>query len=160
FLSLTSIFNSECPTIMTCRDTYFVTSDEYNTLVKKLSVDAQILSHTSYSLNRIGERLYARYVDERIPRPLTGNATSVRLDLLDQVRIDAYLESQSVKFAERLGADWRHVKLFLESIYDLSDLMSRPILLAMVVDTLLEGGIRMDDPHQITGPAALYTIYT
>jgi hypothetical protein len=47
----------------------------------------------------------------------------------------------------------------LSSIYDLSDLMTRPLLLTMFVDVLLESKFRFREHNEFIGAAELYTTY-
>lgn len=38
--------------------------------------------------------------------------------------------------------------------------MARPLLLSMIVDTLLDGGLYIDGDQRVSGPSTLYTLYT
>jgi hypothetical protein len=49
---------------------------------------------------------------------------------------------------------------FIDRVYDLWDLASRPLLLKLIVDTILEGGIDVTDPTLQFGPSDLYELYT
>lgn len=47
----------------------------------------------------------------------------------------------------------------LSKVYDVTDLITRPLLLEMFVEILLDGGIRLDDPDLEIGPSGLYQTY-
>lgn len=51
------------------------------------------------------------------------------------------------------------VYLFLSGVYDLTDLLTRPLLLDMFLDLLLANELRLDQPDMQIGPAGLYHLY-
>jgi Restriction endonuclease/NACHT domain len=172
FYDLAPLIHTPSKSIMTCRPAYFVSDEEYHHLLETVENDTFGASrfYVIHESRRFEEKLAlhdahretlrARYLEP--PRPhLTGAPTgTVALALLDDSRIDAYLRRHNSAFRTRHRADWQEVKTFLLSIYDVRDLMSRPLLLEMITEVLLHGDIDLDSPSATVGPSSLYENYT
>ena len=89
-----------------------------------------------------------------------ANVLHLRLRALGAAQIETFLKKHDRRFREQCDCDWVAVRSFIKRVYDLSDLITRPILLTMVTETLLSGNIKLDDSHINIGAAALYDIYT
>jgi|GEM_PF-5442989 len=84
----------------------------------------------------------------------------VTLRSLSEIQIKSFLSQSDARFRQLYGIDHISVYNFLQSVYDLSDLVKRPILLDIIVYTILKGAI---DPTNSTTPlnsADLYRAYT
>jgi len=146
---------------MTCRPTFFVHTGEYNTLIEWLSTSLIPNSEARLNKMNISEGMISKYVERPLYTKLSFISTGeVDLDVFGDEKINEYLQKRNQEFLDRCNCDWTRVKDLLLGIYDLADLMSRPILLSMIVDTILEGKIDPKNEIQIAGPTALYEIYT
>lgn len=167
FESLLPLVASPSPAILTCRPSYFITLDEYDGFLRRVEahrtamIDVVPVSDSHLSNTAVRNTLYAKYV-AKSPRPGVSIAGSGHLELLpfDYKQFDQYLATLDVQFQSTQGVGWNEVKLFLGDIYDLSDLMTRPILLAMISDTVILGGMKIQGGSLLGGPAELYSIYT
>ena len=77
----------------------------------------------------------------------------MRLLPLGRDQNERYLTSYDKRFQEDCSYTWQMVYDYLGRIYDLSDLMKRPILLAMMVETVLGGFIKLREKDEVIGPA-------
>lgn len=84
----------------------------------------------------------------------------VTLKPLDENRIKAFLAHSNAKFIAKWGIGHEDIRRFLDTVYDLSDLVRRPILLNIIVYTILEGGIDPTDASTPLNSADLYKAYT
>ena len=71
-----------------------------------------------------------------------------------------YLSAFEAEFNEQHGLNVDQVYDFLSKTYDLTDLVTRPLLLEMLVEVIIApGAVRLDDPNIEIGPASLYRDY-
>jgi hypothetical protein len=172
FYDLAPLIRSQSKAIMTCRPAYFVSEEEYTQLLARVESDTFGVSpfYVMHESRRFAERLavhdavrralHTRYLSRR-RKALTSVPTgTVTLALLDDARIDKYLACHSDALRTAQKATWSEVKSFLLSIYDIRDLMSRPLLLDMVVEVVLDGRIDIHSPAANVGPSSLYENYT
>lgn len=162
FSALIPLIGKSSHTVMTCRPSYFVRAEEYMGLIH--SINRPDLSPSTVGgawADQIKHRVLSR-IESFVPVPeLPRDAIRrVELDLLDESQIDTFLLSHDPEYRRICGCDWQAVKSFLFGIYDLQDLMSRPILLTMINETILAGKLEMDKVSNDIGPSALYEIYT
>lgn len=161
FYDLNPLIVTRSPAIMTCRPTYFVTAAEYNSLIRKLEKNVdRIAGHTAIPY-KISDRLLRKYVERPEYVQISDkNTGEISLDTFDSTKIDAYLKNRNEDFIKAINETWTSVRDFLYRVYDLKDLMSRPILLSMITETVIEGNISLDDHTLIAGPTGLYELYT
>jgi uncharacterized protein YjbI with pentapeptide repeats len=165
---LSPLLRGDSPTLLSCRPAYFVSATEYNDLLGQLvAVTSPSLSQSDRAkevaqvLNLLEEKLAKTYVFEKGADKLSlTSSRTVRLKALSAEQIDEYLKSRDADFKRAADCGWQAVKTFLESIYDLKDLMRRPIILRMITDTVLAGHINIRSRNVQYGPSALYRIYT
>jgi hypothetical protein len=84
---------------------------------------------------------------------------SYGLDPLTSGQIDEYLQHVAAEL-ETISTTPEEVRAFLDGIYDLSDLITRPIILDMAVVSILERQINPGNKTLANGPAGLYEAYT
>jgi hypothetical protein len=166
FRDLLPLITSPSPAILTCRPSYFITFDEYEGFLRTVDshrtamIDVVPVSDSRGSNASIRKILYSRYVAESSTPRASIASGHVELLPFDYEQIDRYLSTLDTQFQSTQGVGWSQVKAFLGEIYDLSDLMRRPILLAMISDTVALGGMRIESGALLGGPAELYAIYT
>ena len=160
-------------TIITCRPQFFVSIEEYNSLLVEIesSQPRPLLStiipdeaSVSGFLNQLAEvnrSLRGRFVNGQRFDSLASDAFGkIKLNPLSDRRIEIYLDHLDVRFRKELGVDSKFVLDFLRKVYDLSDLIKRPLLLEMVMETLFTRRLDIKDKDAHVNTARLYEIYT
>jgi uncharacterized protein YjbI with pentapeptide repeats len=171
FLQLTHLFQYR--TILTCRPSYFVSRSEYTAYSDKLSERSALRESAetgSYKRKNMAERelmnklsliLSEIYVQKDATRAVRAlGFEMIDVAALSAISIDEYLSNHDIQFKKALSFTWQQVKSYLEGIYDISDLMTRPMLLQMIVKTLLSGTLDLRQHKPSIGPAGLYELYT
>jgi Restriction endonuclease len=171
--ALSPLIGGNCISFITCRPAYFVSENEYLEtfgLVNAEMAAQQIEKHRSKrslpqreALQGTYQKLYAKYVAARplsIHRSQKGEQLTVHLDAFTKEQIALYLFKFENEFKKRCDLTSREILQRLSGIYDLTSLMSTPILLAMIIDTILHKGREFFSETDKLGPAGLYSIYT
>lgn len=172
FLQLFPLIGRGSKVILTCRPSYFISSREHEELISIVNSrdsPARIAFDDSFRpsgdemtkamglktvlLSKLGEY-------NPITRVRATSIKVVNLELFEEGQIDSYLKRFDREYRERCSVSWQEVKNFLIGIYDLRDLMTRPILLAMINETVLNGGIAINSEIGSFGPSTLYEVYT
>ena len=157
FYDLSPLLTTRSPAIMSCRPSYFVSKSEFRSLMEKFENNSKRLLGAQISSVRISDRLMQKYTEKPEYLKLARvNTSHIELQTFDEMQIDTYLKRREGEFS----VPWQKVKKFLLSIYDLSDLMSRPILLSMIADTVIDGNVDVSQETTVNGPAGLYEMYT
>jgi len=172
FLLLSPLFCQKSKAVLTCRPSYFVSAQEHDELVatlnridaplamKAMSLGTDLVDRAAKARN-LKAHLLARVAGYQPLAPLNrAGLRVVDLELFDERQIDAFLSSFDTEYIERCGCGWQAVKGFLASVYDLEDLMTRPLLLTMISETVLEGRLGINMALSTLGPASLYEMYT
>lgn len=173
-LKLSPLLSTRSKVLLTCRPNYFVNIDEYNSILREVnvlgeslikvtprypSVAAEARLQLAQDLQR---KLVASYQDNRRPKrvnPVT--AGTIFLNPLTEKQIIEYLRKRHQEFDDAdIDDSPGEILEFLRGIYDISDLMTRPILLGMICDTIVWGVIRIVDKNIKIGASRLYEIYT
>ncbi|MCA1703928.1 MAG: restriction endonuclease, partial [Actinobacteria bacterium] len=134
-----------CPAILSTRPSYFVSITEYRTILDRLrdaggyeyGVASQVPS-IGHRVRDYAQRLRSQFQPSDVARMTTGNYSSYVLRALDSGQIDEYLGKFEEEFRAHGLESAAQVRSFIDSIYDLSDLMTRPIILEMIVTMILE----------------------
>lgn len=172
FHSLTELIRTPCPVIITSRPSYFVEPGELNALLMSIrESEAAITSPTIppkrgnfVAADRLRRKLLERLRESHL-RPGTADAVDVkdvqvaRLKPLDAGHIEAFVELREAELRE-VSATPAQLLAFIERTYDLADLASRPMLLALIIESVLLGGLDLDDTEKQFGASGLYEIYT
>lgn len=172
FLDLSPLLAGGSPSVLTCRPAYFVTNDEYEHAVtaiknaqEKVATFSKPWTRTEAQAQEGVDQLYTslhrKYVDKRSALPPAKLKTqSVELSGFSEKQIDQYLAIFDSEFRAKCWCGAVEVKGALLAIYDLRDLMSKPILLSMMKDTVLMSGPSFFDNTNLRNPATLYETYT
>ena len=83
---------------------------------------------------------------------------TITIEGLSQASVLQYLENRRTELQAATGKEPADVLRSLSKTYDLDDLMSRPLLLEMITETLVKKILTLDT--QSVGPAMLYQNYT
>lgn len=97
------------------------------------------------------------YVDLELP-PDEALAV-VNIQPLDAEKIREYIRRKFGSVEGGFHYSVEDTMAFIARTYDLSDLASRPLLLRMIVDTIMEGAVDVTDLTLQFGPSALYELY-
>ncbi|RYE58661.1 MAG: NACHT domain-containing protein [Sphingobacteriales bacterium] len=159
--------------IITCRPSYFVSKTEYIDYSERSSERSAFRESSDNGnykranmeqrelVNRLAVYLSQEFTN---PKPLKTlellDFRIIEIETLSKKSIDNYLEIYDREFKRTLGHNWITVKKHLLQIYDISDLMTRPMLLKMIVKTLVSGSLALKGKNSNIGPSALYDTYT
>jgi len=173
FVMLSPLFGLKSPVIFTCRPSYFVAATEYqaaiaaildrNTMLRPTGRKLGVLEEKSHSYKDVKHHLDSLFIDQiDIHSIQYHQSVTIELEAFDDSRINKFLANNEERFracsAGKVG--WTDVRTFLDGVYDLSDLMKRPILLDMITETVIRGGIDIGNRNLKLGPTSLYEIYT
>lgn len=157
---LTPLLSGGSPCIVTTRPTYFHSIDEMTRLLLAMAprqVQIRRVSRQKVDVDNILRRM------NLTARPLPSNQVlthAIEMDPLSDQSIYDFVE----KFIEVIGAvsaiTVREVINFLYEVYDIRDLMRRPLLLKMIIVTIIEGKIDPSKTAEQIGPSTLYDLYT
>lgn len=170
FNALVPIIRSASPSVVTSRPSYFVERDELESLVAFLRDREVALTEPEHPTgvpgiaDRLRRRLVARHREVRPGANAyqlidTRTVRAVRLLPLDRERVEAFLAGREDEL-QAVGASSEEVLRFIDLTYDLTDLATRPLLLTLILESVLEGGLKVDDTGAQLGPAGLYEVYT
>lgn len=171
FHKLLPVLRSRSRTIVTSRPGYFVGRGELEGLLEELHAhEAQVTEVTSpveggsgLPAGLLRRKLIARHrevpmANVGIGMSLAGTATFKLLPLSTQ-RIGEFLDRHAPEL-EGAGSSPTSLMDFISRTYDLTDLASRPLLLTLIVDSVVVGGLNPDDTENQYGASGLYEIYT
>ena len=162
FNKLSDLLKSKSVCILTCRSSYFITHEEYRSNIPKLF--SQLGTFQSH-IDKIGQRLDDKYIhnstlDYNEQSHIITNNIEITINPLTEPQIKIYFEKCSNEFREKCNSNVDEIYNFIKSIYDLGDLITKPILLSIITDTILLEGkdyLKSDIKH---GHSALYKKYT
>lgn len=159
------------PALLTSRPSFFVSAQEYKDSLQRLET-ADFLQFgavapgsleqavsTDQRIRRYTEPLRSRYQPSQPIKSIKPTYRAYRLCLLTSEQIDEYLERYDSEFRDLDIESTAAVRHFVDSVYDLSDLIRRPIILDMIVATILNGAIDVLNESIAIGPADLYEAY-
>lgn len=149
------------PAILTSRPSYFASYAEYRRLLSKMRGDRkaiQVADSDQQRITRHADLLTSRYVPRSPKAAVDSTAITYQLDPLTSEQIDRYLEQAADDLATA-GTTPNEVRTFLDSVYDLTDLISRPIILDMAVASTVQGVIKPSQETLQDGPSGLYESY-
>ncbi len=159
--TLIPLLCSNSPCVLSTRPTYF----ESFTQMARSFVAGQpepISFHRLSSNDRLDlDALLAKLRMNASERASSSQLRNVlRLSQLTDGQITEYLASFSGEIQQATGCTAEDAKKFLYRIYDLKDLMGRPLLLNMVVSTIIAGRVPLSAKQLTIGPSTLYDLYT
>ena len=156
--------------MLSSRPSYFVERGELDELLialndHELQISGAIAPQGGSSA--VADRLRRKLVAaNRETQPESGEpglpgtqAKVIRLLPLKPEDIEEYIEGKRPALAE-VDASPAQVMAFIEHTYDLTDLASRPLLLKLIVESVLDSNIDLDDTGTQIGPSGLYETYT
>lgn len=149
------------PAILTSRPSYFASLDEYRTMLSRMRVGRPAPDPGAPDQQRIERhvsRLVDRYRAKGPKAPVEAQVVTYELDPLRSDQIDKFLDHAAPEL-DAAGTTPQEVRRFLDSVYDLSDLISRPIILDMAVTSTVDGVITPGQQTLEDGPAGLYEAY-
>lgn len=161
---LAPLLLSSSPTVLTSRPSFFISRAEYETALASLADPLEPrLGHNVDMNRRVTQAMrgMAKAMPHLLPHREVVEApetVTFELGLLEDTQIDEYLERCEPRFAQ-VNLSWRDVRTFINSIYDLSDLMKRPIQLEMIVATVLQDVLDPKNEVVQIGPSGLYELY-
>jgi hypothetical protein len=171
FNALVPIIGSASPSVVTSRPSYFVERHELETLLaffrdyEAALTKPEQPSGVSRQADRLRRRLVARHrevgpgASGTGPRIEPEAVRAVRLLPLDRERVEMFLASREHDL-KAVGASSQQLLQFIDRTYDLTDLATRPLLLTLILESVLDGALSVSDPSAQFGPSGLYEVYT
>jgi len=181
---LAPLLSTHSRSILTCRPSFFTSSEELNGAIgailddaegrERSGTDAELSAPHVYSDTemrraearqnksiRARKRMYSRQIRGGVgPSVRQVDYTVLHINPYSAEQIQAFLQKHDAQFRDACGEGWQDIYSFLQDVYDLSDLMKRPILMDMIVDTILSGALDPTDKAQSLGPYDVYSMYT
>ena len=182
FQRLLPVLASQCPIVLTSRPSLFVARGEMERLVSRWRTESVPLPSTANrpakpsknavqrydSMDKLKEILLAGLRSDGSgfgfsELPADDHLAVITLSPFDSEKIKKYITRRLDAY--KVGDDSRphnvdSILSFIKRVYDLSDLAKRPLLLRLIVDTVLRGGIDVTDRTLKLGPSDLYEVYT
>jgi hypothetical protein len=156
---LMPLLASGSPCVMSTRPTYFQSFEEMASAlsVRMRQPTFKLLTETAVDVAAILGRLRLQGPGQLRRTELQSVLT---LTQLTDAKITQYLRQNEPLLRRSVRCSAAQAKKLLYKIYDLEDLMRRPLLLHMVVATIAAGAIDLSRPDTSLGPAGLYDLYT
>jgi len=157
--TLRPLLKSRSPVVLSSRPTFFQSFDDMIASVRRLSAKQQPLERLpNFGLDRAK---IAKAFGADLNKSLRRNdfARVLEIQQLDRSQIRAAIERQAEEIKRGTGLSVASFEEHLYSIYDLEDLMSRPLLLDMILKTVATGAIDIRSQKTV-GAATLYDLYT
>ena len=157
------LMNSSSPCILSSRPTYFSSPQD---MLKALSVSLgreRIVDGTpNDTKTRVALGKLRKSMGLGGARHVIANLFDDiwTIDQLSEEAILAYLKQQETTLRSVTGKTAIEIRQALGRVYDLSDLMRRPLLLKMIVETILNDLIDINKQDMAIGPSSLYEAYT
>lgn len=164
---LAPLFQSPSGCILTSRPTYFESRMEMTASLNRHLVIAP-------RLERVPERtrggvdltrqlaLISSTMGLGAAQSLSSDALSLVVELhgLRSEQIKAYVESKEQELRQVTGMSASEVLTALYAIYHIDDLMTRPMLLTLILEIVINRAVDLKDSRQALGPAMIYEIST
>jgi hypothetical protein len=164
---LSPLMFGQSPAMMTSRPSYFANLQEYAAAIHMIRTAAGLRLDAAAGnppalppAQVLADKLRPRYNRSGPKAPRDARFISFRLDPVTSGQIDLFLQTFEADFRQIGIGSCREVRTFIDGVYDLSDLIQRPILLDMVVATILGGDIDIANQSVPIGPSNLYEAYT
>lgn len=171
FHELLPVLRSRSPSILTSRPSYFVEYGEVQQLMAALRDHEERITRPGTddpgkpaAADRLRRRLVARH-REVAPGIAAHEQVDdysvdvVRLRRLQPEQVKDYVRARGPELVQ-INATPEALLSFIRRTYDLTDLASRPMLLALIFDSVIEGGLDVHDETAQLGPSGLYEAYT
>lgn len=160
---LSPLLFTDSPAIISTRPSYFADYAEYRAAFARLNSGGRPgKAGTPTMADQRTHRLTQYLVDAVGPaNPTRARRASIityAVEPLDEAGIVEYLRYRDQELITA-GTTATELREFLGSIYDLSELITRPIILKMAVETAIGGLINPKDRTIPGGPAGLYEAY-
>jgi hypothetical protein len=163
-ITLSPLLFGKSPAVLSTRPSYFLDNREYGAALHQAADRTNALArrHAADADERaqyLARQLRQKHEPNHLSRRTAKYFSSYDLELFGDREINEFLASYSAAFEGTGLGDWQAVRRQIDQVYDLSDLITRPIILTMIVDTILEGLLFLDEGLEL-GPTHLYEAYT
>jgi len=156
---LAPLISSASPCVVATRPTYFESFDEMSKALNQSLGKAPQFEGLDAIERDIPALLRTLGIAHRQTLRPGALSNVLSISQLSDTKITEYLQKHEIELYRKTKLASAKIKEFLYRIYDLEDLMTRPLLLQMVVATILQGTVKVSQTKSI-GPATLYSLYT
>lgn len=154
---LSYVIGHGSPCVLTTRPTYFDSFNEFSSVLRLKWTSKSKKRYSPFDRVEIAKRLG---ISLHYEFPIKELANAIAINALGRETIEAYLRARSDEILEKTGYSYETVANFVFTVYDLEDLVQRPLLLDMVVRTIIHGSIDLSQKNLEFGPSELYDFYT
>lgn len=157
---LMPLLSSPCPCILSTRPTYFTNFREMNNALQYLLEPPAKFARLERS--PVDPNWLLKQLNIANPESISVGTLSnaIEIDQLNENSILQYLELFRSQIIKVTGGNEKNLLVFLYKIYDIRDLLSRPLLLNMIIVAIVDGGLDITRTKATIGPSTLYDIYT
>ena len=171
FLDLFNLASKAKYVILTSRPTIFRNFNEFENLLSSIGAvnsPAGILhekrqqhSNEAKKLAQKKNRIALRKINANTATAhfSTGDSTVLQIEALNKDQIIKFFDRYSDRIIYKHKKTPKEVYDALIDVYDLTDILTRPLLLEMFLKVLLDGDIDLNDPDLLVGPNSLYLEY-
>jgi len=163
FLEIRDFIGDKSSIVISCRPTYFATEGELKTVLRSFIEPGQQLLTRLYGRSnprRDQANQLLENIGKRAQLPLKhGDLKIYFLDTLDEKQIKTFI----AKFIKRTDAKLKQnvatIYRYLVGVYDISDLIKRPLLLYIIMYMIEHDIIDVNNAKPLGGAAEIYTLY-
>jgi uncharacterized protein YjbI with pentapeptide repeats len=145
------------PCVLTTRPTYFESFNDFASVLRVKLPKSSRRQTASFNQAKIAKHLGISLLYQF---PVSELANAIAISVLSPNEIKKHLRRRANEILKQTGYSYQQVVNFIFSVYDLEDLVQRPLLLDMVVTTIIHGDIDITQQGLTFGPAELYEFYT
>ncbi|MEA2879209.1 MAG: hypothetical protein QOF14_4405, partial [Hyphomicrobiales bacterium] len=162
-LEILEFIGPQSSTVISCRPTYFATDTELKETLKSLTEPRrrlllQLFRRTDPKKERARKLLGS--VTPPLPAPLKSRNIAVYyLDIFDDEKIRSFISNFIGRADCSISYSVDEIHNFLISVYDISDLIKRPLLLHIIMKMVELGVIQPERDQNLGGAAAIYSLY-
>lgn len=156
---LRPLLKSKSPVVLSSRPTFFNSFEDLMASIHRLNPrEDRIVRLPDFGIdmNKIA-RAFGADVDRSLRR--RDFAKVLEIKQLDKAQLQQVIAQRAGIIRENIGMSPKQFESVLYSIYDLEDLMTRPLLLDMILGTIATGAIDIKNAETVTA-STLYDVYT
>jgi uncharacterized protein YjbI with pentapeptide repeats len=157
---LAPLLNGACPCILASRPTYFESMAEMQDLIAHAAVDTDPLPRILPGKINIDAMMRKLDLQHQAGPSHAAMNNIVSLQPLSPQAIRDFIAAFNDRLLAETKLDATQIHALLEKIYDIKDLMRRPLLLDMMMVTIIEGEMDVSKVGKYIGPSDLYEVYT
>lgn len=163
FFGIREFIGPQSPIVVSCRPTYFATEFELKATLKALTEPRQRFLARLYGFSQDRQTPATNLLTKINRQPALKNVSKefrvFHIDTFDEPRIKKYIQRFIDQEHSSINSSVDEIYDYLIKIYDISDLICRPLLLYIILQMIEQDVVLIDDPRRIGGAAEIYSLY-